>query len=78
MFPNLSKKGTDEANLKRLAKELGLQARGLSGEHSGMDERGTADISPMARFGVTEAEVTRRLYEGLRALYALEQEAGKE
>ncbi len=78
MFPNLSKRGTDEANLKRIAKELGLQARGLSGEHSQMDERGTADISPSARFGVTEAEVTKRLYEGLRALYAREKEAGQE
>lgn len=72
-FPNLSKQGTDEANLKKVAKSFGLQARGLSGEHSQMDEAGTADISPMARFGVTEGEVTRRLFEGLRKLYEMEQ-----
>ena len=30
-----------------------------------MDKHGTADISPSARFGVTEAIVTKRLYEGL-------------
>ncbi len=74
-FPNLSRKGTDEGNLKKIAREFGLQARGLSGEHSQMDERGTADISPMARFGVTEAEVTRRLFEGLSALYKKEKDA---
>jgi creatine kinase len=37
-----------------------------------MDENGTADISPSARFGVTEAEVTRRLFEGLTKLYEIE------
>ena len=72
MFPKLSKKGTDEAALKAAAKSLGLQARGLAGEHSAMDENGTSDISPTARFGVTEAEVTKRLYEGLKKLYELE------
>lgn len=71
-FPNLSKNGTDEARLKKTAKEFGLQARGLSGEHSQMDKAGTADVSPLARFGVTEAEVTKRLYEGLVMLYRAE------
>lgn len=74
-FPNLSKAGTDEANLKAIAKSFGLQARGLAGEHSSMDENGTADISPLARFGVTEAEVTKRLYEGLEQLLKAEAEA---
>lgn len=71
-FPNLSKQGTDESSLKAAAKGLGLQARGLSGEHSQMDAAGTADISPLARFGVTEAEVTKRLFEGLEKLIKLE------
>jgi creatine kinase len=61
-FPNISKKGTDEKALKDLAKSFGLQARGMGGEHSAMDAKGTADISPSARFGVTEAIVTNRLY----------------
>lgn len=74
-FPNLSKKGSDEANLKRVAKTFGLQARGLSGEHSQMDEAGTADISPLARFGVTERDVTHRLFEGLAKLVEAEREA---
>jgi len=71
-FPNLSEKGTNEARLKKIAKELKLQARGLSGEHSQMDIAGTADVSPMARFGVTEAEVTKKLYDGLAQLYKQE------
>lgn len=37
-----------------------------------MDSKGTADISPMARFGVTEAYVANKLYTGLVELYALE------
>ncbi|CAK72037.1 unnamed protein product (macronuclear) [Paramecium tetraurelia] len=71
-FPNLSKSGTDEANLKEKAKSIGLQVRGTSGEHSSMDQEGTADISPFARFGVTEANVTKGLFEGLIVLYQLE------
>ena len=37
-----------------------------------MDENGTADISPSARFGVTEAIVAERLYNGLVQLYSIE------
>ena len=37
-----------------------------------MDANGTADISPSARFGVTEAIVTNRLFEGLKKLYEIE------
>jgi creatine kinase len=36
-----------------------------------MDKDGTADISPSARFGVTEAVVTKKLYEGLTKLYKI-------
>ena len=68
-FPNITKNGTDEKALKELAKSFGLQARGMGGEHSAMDANGTADISPSARFGVTEATVANRLYEGLKKLY---------
>ena len=58
--------------MKEVARSLGLQARGVGGEHSNMDKEGTADISPSARFGVTEAIVTKRLYEGLIKLYDME------
>lgn len=43
-----------------------------------MDKEGTADVSPSARFGVTEATVTKKLYEGLIKLYEIEAAAGKE
>ncbi|CAK82767.1 unnamed protein product (macronuclear) [Paramecium tetraurelia] len=74
-FPNITKGGTDEKKLKEVARSLGLQARGVGGEHSNMDKEGTADISPSARFGVTEAIVTKRLYEGLIKLYDMEVQA---
>ena len=61
-FPNITQGGNLESRLKTTAKELGLQARGVGGEHSAMDKEGTADISPSARFGVTEAVVANRLY----------------
>jgi creatine kinase len=38
-----------------------------------MDKEGTADISPSARFGVTEAFVSKKLFEGLTQLYLVEQ-----
>lgn len=71
-FPNISEKGKNEKRLKTEANKFGLQARGMGGEHSAMDENGTADISPMARFGVTEAYVANKLYEGLVKLYSLD------
>lgn len=64
-FPVISEQGKNEKKLKEEAKKRGLQARGMGGEHSAMDEKGTADISPLARFGVTEAYVAEKLYSGL-------------
>ena len=61
-FPNITSQGSDEKKLKELAKSFGLQARGLAGEHSAMDKEGTADITPLARFGVTEAIVANKLW----------------
>lgn len=58
-----------EDNIKQLkdaAKNFGLQLRGTSGEHSA--STGTFDVSPMARFGVSEAAITSKLYDGLRRL----------
>ena len=45
----------------------------MGGEHSAMDKEGTADISPSARFGVTEAVVSKKLYDGLIELYKIEE-----
>lgn len=41
-----------------------------------MDKEGTADISPSARFGVTEAVVSNRLFAGLYKLYTVEAQEG--
>jgi arginine kinase len=70
-FPNITSHGKDEKKLKDIARTLGLQGRGMGGEHSAMDKEGTADISPSARFGVTEAIVTKKLFEGLQKLYII-------
>ena len=75
-FPNITDKGKNEKKLKDLAKQFGLQARGMGGEHSAMDAEGTADISPSARFGVKESFVTNKLYEGLIKLYEIEKAGG--
>lgn len=37
-FPAITQGGKDEKALKDAAKSLGLQARGIGGEHSAMDE----------------------------------------
>ena len=71
-FPHLTSKGKNEAKLKETAKKYGLQARGIGGQHSAMDSEGTSDISPSARFGVTEATVSNRLFNGLYKLYTIE------
>ncbi|CAD8161837.1 unnamed protein product [Paramecium pentaurelia] len=77
-FSNIKKGGKDEAKLKDIAKSLGLQARGVGGEHSNMDSEETVEISPSARFGVTEESVTKRLYEGLIKFYEIEKNAANE
>lgn len=71
-FPRITQGGTNEKALKDHARNLGLQARGMGGEHSAMDKEGTADISPSARFGVKESFVTEKLYKGLVELYKIE------
>ena len=72
LFKRTNPNSTDEKALKELARSFNLQARGMGGEHSAMDANGTADISPSARFGVTEAIVTNKLFEGLKKLYEIE------
>ncbi|CAK73178.1 unnamed protein product (macronuclear) [Paramecium tetraurelia] len=43
-----------------------------------MDSEGTADISPSAGFGVTEATVTKRLYKGLIKFQEIQKNAVNE
>jgi len=53
-IPNLCKDGT-EKEAKIIAKTLGLSVRGMGGEHTPIGKDGTVDISPSARFCITEA-----------------------
>jgi creatine kinase len=42
--------------------------RGLGGEHTPIGADGTVDISPSARFCITEAEIITALYKGIKRL----------
>jgi creatine kinase len=66
-LPGLTKDGTD-AKAKAICKPLGLSVRGLGGEHTPIGADGTVDISPSARFCITEAEIVTALYNGLKLL----------
>lgn len=66
-LPKISKR----SNFNELCKSLGLQARGVHGEHSD-SEGGVYDISNIRRLGVTEVEGVQTLYEGTKKLLELE------
>merc|ERR1712159_836121 len=66
-IPNLTKDGT-ETKAKEICKPLGLSVRGKGGEHTKIGEDGTVDISPSARFCISEAEIVTALYKGLKLL----------
>ncbi|KRX09325.1 ATP:guanido phosphotransferase, N-terminal [Pseudocohnilembus persalinus] len=76
-LPNLTRDGTD-AQAKKICKPLGLSVRGLGGEHTPIGADGTVDISPSARFCITEAEILTALYKGLQLLKAEEIKAGQQ
>ena len=73
-LPNLTADGT-EAKAKAIAKPLGLSVRGKGGEHTPIGKDGTVDISPSARFCISEAEIVTALYLGLQKLKAAEDAA---
>ncbi|EFL89036.1 arginine kinase [Ahrensia sp. R2A130] len=58
--------------LKAAANDLGLDLRGVRGEHSDAGEDGTVDLSPAARLGVTEQTIVERLYRGAGTLWTAE------
>ena len=72
--PNLTKDGTDTA-CKAVCKPLGLSVRGLGGEHTPIGADGTVDISPSARFCISEAEIVTALYKGISLLVEKEKAA---
>ena len=70
-LPNLTADGTD-ARARAIAGPLGLSVRGIGGEHTPIGADGTVDISPTARFCITEAEIIASLYKGIARLMAEE------
>ena len=50
--------------------------RGLGGEHTPIGADGTVDISPSARFCITEGQIIADLYRGLAQLQAAEAATG--
>jgi creatine kinase len=74
-LPKMTQNGRDLAALKALVKNLGLSVRGVGGEHTSAGAGGLVDISPRARLQVTEAEICRQLYAGVKALWEKEQQA---
>merc|ERR1719163_1645714 len=74
-IPKLTADGTDR-KAKATCKPLGLSVRGTGGEHTPIGADGTCDISPSARFCITEAQIITALYNGLKLLKEKEAEAG--
>ncbi|PLX35224.1 MAG: arginine kinase [Hyphomicrobiales bacterium] len=73
-LPNLTRDGTD-AKARAIAGPLGLSVRGIGGEHTPIGADGTVDISPSARFCITEAEIIAALYQGIARLKSEEDKA---
>jgi creatine kinase len=73
-LPNLTSDGTD-SKAKAICKPLGLSVRGTGGEHTPIGKDGTCDISPSARFCISEAEIITALYTGLKLLKEEEKKA---
>eukprot|EP00730_Choanoeca_flexa_P007626 TRINITY_DN12361_c0_g1_i1.p1 TRINITY_DN12361_c0_g1~~TRINITY_DN12361_c0_g1_i1.p1 ORF type:complete len:740 (+),score=202.17 TRINITY_DN12361_c0_g1_i1:50-2269(+) len=72
-IPNLTADGTD-AKAKAVCKPLGLSVRGIGGEHTPIGEGGVCDISPSARFCITETRIITALYTGIKLLKEQEDE----
>ena len=60
-----------QENFKDVCKDLGLSIRGVDGEHSESKE-GIFDISNKRRLGITEREIFKSLYDGVKKLIELE------
>jgi len=73
-LPKLTADGTDK-KAKEIARPLGLSVRGLGGEHTPIGKDGTVDISPSARFCISEAEIVTALYKGIKLLKEAEDAA---
>jgi protein-arginine kinase len=73
-IPKLTAGGSD-AKAKEIMKPMGLSVRGMGGEHTPIGADGTVDISPSARFCISEAEIVTALYKGISEVMAAEEAA---
>ncbi|KAG1668635.1 hypothetical protein FOA52_002488 [Chlamydomonas sp. UWO 241] len=64
---------TDKASA--IAKPFGLSVRGSGGEHTPVVNN-MVDISPSARFGISESEILKRLFGGVEAMMKEEKKIG--
>ncbi len=71
----LPKISRDEKAFKELCLSMGLQARGMHGEHSESGAGGIYDISNKQRLGKSEAELIQILHDGILKLIEMEREA---
>jgi protein-arginine kinase len=71
-IPNLTKGGSDK-KAKEICKPFGLSVRGLGGEHTPIGPGGVCDISPSARFCITEAQIITKLYHVIKSLKEAEE-----
>ena len=74
-IPNLTAGGSDKKAIEIL-KPFGLAVRGMMGEHTPIGADGTVDISPKARFCITEAEILVALYRGVKTVWEKENGGG--
>ena len=58
-----------------ICKPFSLSVRGLGGEHTAIGADGTVDISPKARFCISEAEIACALYKGVKQVWDAEKNA---
>lgn len=73
-LPKLTADGT-EHKAAEICRPFGLSVRGLGGERTPIGADGTVDISPSARFCISEAEIVCSLYEGIKKVWEAEQNA---
>jgi len=73
-LPKLTSDGTD-TKAKEICQPFGLSVRGLGGEHTPIGADGTVDISPKARFCISEAEIACALYKGVKQVWEAESSA---
>ena len=63
-LPKLTHGGSD-AKAKQILEPMDISLRGVGGEHTPVGVDGTVDISPSARFCITEAAIMAALYNGI-------------